>query len=355
MFGNQVFAIVFVVLATAATFLMYYLWGFPFNKEKLQSEAPRPLLILHRVLGYLYVAIYLYMMWQMVPRMWTYQVELPARTVVHLLLGMGIGATLFVKVAIVRLFKHMESVLVPFLGTMIFIGTLLLIGLALPTALRERFLQRQAQEQRGNVFTEERLERVRAYLPLAGLDDPERVAFLATDEGLLEGRAALRVKCVQCHDLRTILARPRTPENWRQTIRRMAQRSTVLNPVTEDEEWAVAAYLIAITPTLQETVEQLREQQQQAGEAASAARNAAESALEIEYDPVAAEQTFESTCSQCHSPTRVEGSPPGSVEEAQALVRRMVSNGLSASEADLGQIVRYLIETFVPSEAGGGA
>ena len=55
-------------------------------------------------------------------------------------------------------------------------------------------------------------------------------AFLATDEGLLEGRDVLRSKCVQCHDLRTILARPRTPENWRQTVRRMAQRSTGAEP-----------------------------------------------------------------------------------------------------------------------------
>ena len=352
--GNQAFAIAFVVLATAATFLMYYLWGFPFDKEKLRSSAPRPLMLLHRGLGYLYLIIYVFMMWQMVPRMWSYQVELPARTVAHLLLGMGIGAALFVKIAIVRLFKHMEAVLVPFLGTSIFIATLLMIALALPTSLRERFLQRQALQQRGDVFTEERLERVRIYLPLAGLDDPERVAFLASDEGLLEGRTALRGKCVQCHDLRTILARPRTPENWRQTIRRMADRSTVLNPVSEDEEWAVTAYLIAITPTLQQTVVQLRDQQLQAGEDQAAARNAASAALEVEYDPEAARETFERTCSQCHSSDLVESSPPGSVEDAQALLRRMVGNGLSASEADLSLVVRYLIETFVPADAGGG-
>lgn len=348
MLSNQMFAILFVALATAATFLMYYLWGFPFDKEKLRSTAPRPLLILHRALGYLYLAIYLAMMWQMVPRMWSYQVELPARTVAHLLLGMGIGAALFVKIAIVRLFKHMEAVLVPALGTAIFIGTLLMIGLALPTSLRERFLQRQALEQRGEVFTAERLERVRTFLPLAGLDDPERVSFLASDAGLVEGREALRAQCVQCHDLRTILARPRTPEGWRQTIARMAQRSTILSPITEDEEWAIAAYLIAITPTLQQTVEQLREQQQQTSDAVAAARAASTSALEGDYDPEGARETFVATCSQCHSAERVEQSPPGSVEDAQALVRRMVGNGLTAGEEELAQVVRYLIETYVP-------
>ncbi len=127
------------------------------------------------------------------------------------------------------------------------------------------------------------------------------------------------------------------PRTGRQTVRRMAQRSTVLNPVSADDEWAVVAYLIAITPTLQQTVELLREQQQQAGEAAAAMRSAGEAVMEIDYDPEAARELFAATCSQCHSQTRVEQSPPGSVDEARALVQRMVSNGLAASEQDLAR------------------
>ena len=88
--------------------------------------------------------------------------------------------------------------------------------------------ERTVDEARAQV---ERLERVRTLLPVAGLDDEERLAFLASDEGLLEGRAVLRSKCVQCHDLRTILVRPRTPETWRRTVQRMAARSTVLDAI----------------------------------------------------------------------------------------------------------------------------
>ena len=29
-------------LATASTFLMFWLWGFPFDKARRKSEAPRP-------------------------------------------------------------------------------------------------------------------------------------------------------------------------------------------------------------------------------------------------------------------------------------------------------------------------
>ena len=96
---------------------MYYLWKFPYGKERNASQAPRTLVNIHRLLGYVFVVIYLYLMAEMIPRLWTYQVELPARTVAHLLLGMAIGAILIVKVTIVRFFKHMEATLVPVTGS----------------------------------------------------------------------------------------------------------------------------------------------------------------------------------------------------------------------------------------------
>ena len=60
------------------------------------------------------------MMWAMIPRLWTYQVELPARTVVHLVLGISIGAILTIKISIVRWFKYLEKSLVPMLGIALF-------------------------------------------------------------------------------------------------------------------------------------------------------------------------------------------------------------------------------------------
>src|SRR5437868_4971831 len=91
--------VLFLALAFAATFLMYYLWGFPFDKVARRSAAPRSLLLTHRAIGYAYGALYLFMMSQMVPRMWQYQVELPPRTVAHLMLGFTIGVILVVKIS----------------------------------------------------------------------------------------------------------------------------------------------------------------------------------------------------------------------------------------------------------------
>ena len=98
----------------------------------------------HRLLGYIYLGIYVYLMIQMVPRMWNYQVELPPRTVVHLSCGMMIGAILFAKIMIVRFFKHLEGPLIPFLGTMLWLCTCLVVFLSIPFSMRESFLNSKA-------------------------------------------------------------------------------------------------------------------------------------------------------------------------------------------------------------------
>src|SRR3974390_3364981 len=92
--GNSLLGLAFVVLGGAATFLMFKLWGYPFDHEKLKSAAPPKLMLLHRVIGYAYFGIYLYLMSQMVPRLWAYEVELPARTVAHMIFGWAIGIIL---------------------------------------------------------------------------------------------------------------------------------------------------------------------------------------------------------------------------------------------------------------------
>ena len=247
--GNSLIGIVFLSLAAALTFLMFYIWKFPFDHERYKSAAPPLAVLSHRLMGYLFVLIYIYIMWNMVPRLWSYQVELPARTVLHLALGISIGALLILKLVIVRFFKHMEAKLAPLLGVGIFLCSFLLISLVLPFALREAYLESTALGDESMI--QSRIKRVRELLPTTGLEDEKLLTDLASKKGLIAGRRILTAKCVQCHDLRTVLIRPRTPQAWRQTVSRMANRSTILNPITEDDQWFVTAYLIAESPTLQ--------------------------------------------------------------------------------------------------------
>lgn len=345
---NAIFGGAFLLLALFLTFLMYYLWGFPFDKKKHRSSAPRSLMNLHRLLGYVFVGIYVLLMWDMVPRLWSYQVELPARTVVHLTLGLCVGALLIIKIMVVRFFKHMESTLAPFLGTSLLICTLLLTGLALPYAAREAYLRATAQD--GENFAQERIDRVTKFLPLIGFTDEAALLELASSGGLAEGRSVLTRKCTQCHDLRTILVIPRTPETWRSTVTRMATRSTTLSPISESEQWSVTAYLIAISPTLREGVSKRRMESREAAASQDAVRQS-RIAVPLNYDAAAAEGLFQTKCSQCHSPNLVEATVLNSREDSVALVTRMVGNGLTAGDAELGQIIAYLSDRFADTQS----
>ncbi len=345
--GNAVLGIVFLLLSAAGTFLMYKLWGYPFDHEKLRSSAPRGLMLLHRSIGYAYGIIYIYLMAQMIPRLWMYQVEFPARTVAHLMLGLTIGAILIVKIIIVRFYKHMESELVPVLGTGLFICTFLLIGLSVPFALKEVYLHQSAVG--GNAFSEENVARVRQLLPKSGLPDEASFDDLATTASFKTGRNVLLTKCVQCHDLRTVLVKPRTPDNWVQTVSRMAERS-VFNPISEQEQWFVATYLIAISPDLQRGFQQKRRQENESAQSKSVAHTTAKpltAADGLNFDLVASKTLFEETCTQCHGLKNIERTPPTSADEAAELVARMVENGLEASESDLQQVLFYLTQTYV--------
>src|SRR5277367_5534776 len=167
--SNSLLGIAFLGVGAAATFLMYHLWGYPYDKETLHSSAPRGLIRLHRLLGYVYVILYVYFLVQMVPRLWNYQIEFPARTVVHITLGMTIGAILVIKLAVVRWFRHMESRLLPALGTSLLVCTVLLLGLSVPFAVRERYLRGVLLS--GYQLNGADLERVRNRLSQAGFTD----------------------------------------------------------------------------------------------------------------------------------------------------------------------------------------
>jgi mono/diheme cytochrome c family protein len=344
---NTILGLAFWVIGLANTLLMFTLWGYPFDHDRMVSSAPRSLMLLHRLLGYIFLVIYILLMLQMVPRLWTYQVELPARTVAHLVMGIAIGAVLLVKILIVRVFRHLESTTAPLLGIVVFVCTTILIGLSAPLALREVYMSRHATE--GTTMGDRGIQRVRSLLPGAGLPASIPIQQVASLTGLNQGRGVLLRKCVQCHDLRTILAKPRTAESWADLVRRMAERS-VFEPISETEQWYATAYLVVISPDLQKSV-QLKRQQDQVQAAAPAVKKVVVQSKTVpkppdQVDLGKAKSVFESTCNGCHGLSSVEQAPPGSEAAARELIARMVDNGLSADQAKLEQIVVYLAKTY---------
>lgn len=332
---NVLLGLAFLGLALANTLLMYFLWGFPYDKATHRSSAPRGLVLTHRATGYGYLLIYIYLMGEMLPRLWHYQVELPPRSVIHLVLGLTIGIVLLIKIAIVRYFKHMESTLIPMLGTALLICTTLLVGLSVPFVFKEQYMSQQAFD---SVLAPENLARIKALLPRAGFPKEVNVDELTSVEGLQAGRRVLLNKCVQCHDLRTVLARPKTPEAWLQTVNRMADRAVIGKPIGRQERWHVAAYLVAISPELQQALVVRRKQEL---ETQATIESAKQLPTGQSFDPDTARKTFEAKCAQCHALPKPPTTDPGEIKE---IVARMTRNGVVASPEELAQIVFHLSE-----------
>ena len=336
--------ILFLVVGCAAVFLMYYLWGFPFDKATKTSAAPPSLMRLHRILGFFYVALYLVMMSEMVPRMWHYQVEWPARTVAHMMFGMGIGIVLLIKLAILRFYRHFEEWM-PVLGTMLLTFTLLLSALSMPHAFREMILARDAAG--GDVYGEENRARVAKLLPQAGLPETARLVELSTIESLQAGRQVLLSKCVICHDLKTILTRPRSPADWVNTVERMALKPAFAEPITELEEAQASAYLIAISRELQKSARERRQAQVEKRTAQQALTPSAPGAAPAAVDEKQAQQTYETICSQCHELADIDNNPPKTAAEVAAVIKRMIDdNDLKAEKPELDQIEWYMTKKF---------
>lgn len=339
-----VLGLTFVFLGITAVMLQAWLWGFPM--ENGHSTAPRMWTRIHRVIGLSFVAIYITMMFYMIPRLWEYQVELPARTVIHAVCAIVIGVLLLTKLAIIRLFPHFMGAL-PTLGLGLLINTVILGSLSLPYALRAHNLS-------GNTLSAGNLERVRGVLLDLPFPDDVDAAALATPERLADGREVLTRKCTVCHDMRTILAKPRSGPGWYNVVVRMAEKPLIMGDSLDDRDIPVAtAYLIAITPDMQQSakvrMKAMKDQAERVAEVAEMPADTAaspEAAAPAALDLTKAEALYKARCTQCHELDEVK--EHGGDDEAgwAKIVKRMVEDeGAELGEDEARTIVRFLAAT----------
>lgn len=356
LWGTTILGLLFLALAIVATYLMFQFWGYPFDKEKHKSECPQWKMNIHRGVGYAYGIIYVILMIKMVPRLWTYQVELPPRTVAHIMLGVSIGVLLIIKISILRFFRHFEEWM-PAIGVGLLLCTVLLLVLSLPFVLKERALAGD------NAFSGENRARVAKLLETAGFPKGTDVEELASESGLRQGRQLLLSDCVYCHDLRTAIARPRTPKDWYRTVERMRTKPSLGPRITPEAGHLVTAYLVAITPRLQDSAKAKREEAVEMAMTKKAANDVMKEEEPPEptgdggappapeppkkVDLAKAKPVFEETCSQCHELADVANAPPATAAEVDALIQRMIDNGMEAEAPDIELIRGYLNATYV--------
>ena len=125
----------------------------------------------------------------------------------------------------------------------------------------------------------------------------------------------------------------------------MSERAALFNPISEEEQWQVTAYLIAVSPQIQRAKQQANKQKQDAALCLNCLKNIRPDPG-APFDRVRARQLVQKKCTECHSLEKIDNSPPGSLAGSKALVARMVDEGFTASDEEIKLIVRFLTEKY---------
>lgn len=262
------------------------------------------------------------------------------------------------------------------LGLTILWCTTLLLMLSLPAALHEHSLAHGAPG--GDPFGVESQRRVARLLPEAMLPSGTDLRALATADALTAGTVLLE-QCTTCHDLKTILDKPRGPSTWADTVARMAEKPSLFGAISPLDQGRVTAYLIAITPDLQKSAKRRLGAQTDEDEPPIDAGVADDAPVldagaidatppgdggvsrdagtgvdagvvvpqPVAIDPAQARTTFARKCSGCHEIADIDGNPPRTTAAAASLVKRMLGNGLKATRRDLALIAWWLDTHYV--------
>lgn len=341
--------IAFFVLGVAAVIIQAILWNPDkyWDPVKKKTHAPKLWLNVHKFIGYAFGAIYLVMMWQMVPRLWEYQVELPARTIIHATAAIVLGVLLLTKIIILKFFRYFEEAM-PQIGLGILICTVLISALSIPHAVRGTGLVPLSLDA-------ENRERVARVLSDIKFKHGVPVEELVSDVGLRRGREVLAKECVRCHDMRTILAKPRSGANWYRVIDRMLDKPSIFDkPLDPKDVPYVTAFMVSITPNIQESS---KERLANAGDAkiTESTMDATLSMAEGEESEVKAPELptadakalYQKRCIDCHMEKEVLDHG-GDTEEgwAQVVRRMIVEQEMVISAVEAIQVARYLASTF---------
>lgn len=341
--------IAFLVLGVTAVIIQAILWNPDkyWDPVKKKTHAPKFWLNVHKYIGYTFGLIYLVMMWQMVPRLWEYQVELPARTIIHAMAAIVLGVLLITKIIILKFFRYFEESM-PQIGFGILICTVLISALSIPHAVRGTGLIPLSLDAANR-------ERVARVLSDIKFKDAVPVDQLVSDAGLRRGREVLAKECVRCHDMRTILAKPRSGANWYRVIDRMLDKPSIFDkPLDAKDVPYVTAFMVSITPNIQESS---KERLASAGDAKivestmeaniNAGEGEEKDVKAPDLNAADAKSLYQKRCIDCHMEKEVIDHG-GDTEEgwAQVVRRMIVEQEMVISSVEAIQVAKYLAATY---------
>jgi ferredoxin-NADP reductase len=181
----------FVLLGGVNVWLVLESW----SRVKAANASSR-MLTLHRIGGYLFIALFCVMTYFMVARLRGGGADTSATVTVHLALAMVLSPLLFIKVLIARYYKNQHSLLMP-IGLTIFVLAFVLVA-----STAGPYLARAS-----------RIEQVSI--------DPARVAPVAID--MNQATELMQKRCSKCHNLDRVVGARKDAQGWVETVDRMRQ------------------------------------------------------------------------------------------------------------------------------------
>ncbi len=245
----------------------------------------------HRIGGYLFIALYCVMGYFMVARLDDAGEATSAGAMIHLTLAMVLSPLLFVKVLVARYYKNYYSFLMP-IGLVIFVLSFVLIGITAGPSLAHQAriqtvslaaidlppasidINRAAATMEKRCSKCHNLDRIAgarkdaqgwlatvnrmSSLPNSGISAEDSriiVSYLASQmapkgsagaASLEVARALVDQRCGRCHSLDRVYKTTETPEEWSNTVTRMAGYAAgSAGTILPGEEQQIIAYLSA--------------------------------------------------------------------------------------------------------------
>ncbi len=184
----SVLATMFVIIGGVTVLIMLEMTG------KTRDNAGKTGLILaHRILGYLFLSLFGFMLFFMIRKVAGFQEELTARAVFHIVLALSLVPLILVKVLVVRRLPQLSEKL-PLLGIAIFMLSFGLTGITAGYYVLHR----------SNL----------TYTTLSAQDNDVLNMEL--------GKAIMNKKCSKCHSLERVYRAYKSDDGWAGTVNKMA-------------------------------------------------------------------------------------------------------------------------------------
>jgi ferredoxin-NADP reductase len=201
--------LVFVLLGGINVWLVLEAW----SRVKAAKASAR-MLALHRIGGYLFIALFCVMAYFMLGRIRAGSADPSPTVTLHLALAMILSPLLFIKVLIARYYRNQHSLLLP-IGLTIFVLAFVLVASTVGP-----YLTRASKTEEVSI-------------------DPAHTSTVTIN--LTEASDLMQKRCSKCHNLDRVVGARKDAQGWLETVNRMRARPDA--GISESDAGLIVSYL----------------------------------------------------------------------------------------------------------------